>query len=304
MCGPVIAVEPPARPAGGPVLAALAGRYWPRLALTYGLFVAENVLAVLIPLCLGLAIDSLLRGDRGGWWVVTAAYLGHLAISSARRVYDSRSFTAVYRDLAAEMVVAQRDRGVSVSRVATRSGLARSLVEFLENDLPQAMHTVCSLVGALVLLWFYDPAVAAVAGLLVPPCWLLNRWYRRRLAHHNKVLHDELEREVDVIRENKAPAVRDHYQRLGRTWVHLSDWEAFNIGIAQLLLVGLIAGSLLHLCRPGATSAGDVYAVLRYLLMLVVGMDGLPVFIRQWTRFQDIAARVQNDRAEDEETEP
>src|SRR5262245_4005230 len=162
--------SPPVPPAARPtarLLRAIARRYWPRLALTYVLFILENGLGLLQPLCLGLAIDGLLRGSPGGLCLLAAAYLGHLLVGAARRVYDARIFTGVYRDLAAEMVAAQRGRGVEVSRVATRSALARALVEFLEYDLPQAMHTVCSLVGALALLWLYDFTVAAACALLV-----------------------------------------------------------------------------------------------------------------------------------------
>src|SRR5207248_2814138 len=186
---PVAAAAPPAGAAR--LLRSVARRYWPRLGLTYLLFAVENGLMLLQPLCLGRAIDGLVRGDRGGWWVLAAVYLAHAAVGAVRRVFDTRSFTAIYRDLAAAMVAAQRGRGVPVSRVATRSALSRSLVDFLEHDLPLAMHTFASLAGALVLLWWYDAALAAACTALVGPYWLLARWYRRRLAHHNRDLHDQ-----------------------------------------------------------------------------------------------------------------
>ena len=126
---PVAAAAPPAGAAR--LLRSVARRYWPRLGLTYLLFAVENGLMLLQPLCLGRAIDGLVRGDRGGWWVLAAVYLAHAAVGAVRRVFDTRSFTAIYRDLAAAMVAAQRGRGVPVSRVATRSALSRSLVDFL-----------------------------------------------------------------------------------------------------------------------------------------------------------------------------
>jgi ABC-type multidrug transport system fused ATPase/permease subunit len=282
---------PTARPTAR-LLRAITRRYGRRLVLTYVLFLLENGLGLLQPLCLGLAIDDLLRAGRTGLCLLGAAYLGHLLVGAVRRVYDARIFTGVYRELAAEMVAAQRGRGVEVSRVATRSALARALVEFLEYDLPQAMHTICSLVGALALLWLYDLTVAAACALLGAPCWALSVWYRRRLAYHNRALHDEMEREVDVICDNRPGEVREHYRRLARSWVRIADWEAFNIGVAQLLLLLLLAGSLLHLSIQPGTSSGDIFAVLRYVLMFVTGVDGMPVFLRQLTRFQDIASRM------------
>lgn len=274
------------------VLAGLVRRYWPRLALTYLMFAVENLLALLLPMCLGGAIDGLLRGSSSGLLLLLVAYLAHLLAGASRRAYDSRCFTSIYRDVASAMVAEQRGRGVDVSRVAGRSALARSLVEFLESDLPQAMHTGCSLLGALLLLWCYDGRVALLCASVAAPCWLLNAWYRRHLARHNRELHDEMEREVDVIRANEPAEVRGHFGRLARSWVRISDWEALNLGLAQALVAGLVAVSLLHLCgRPG-TSLGEIFAVLRYVLLFVAGVDGVPLFARQLARLEDIAARL------------
>src|SRR5215210_7743923 len=92
------------------LLTGLGGRHRLKLALTYALTLVENGLNVLYPYLTGVAIDTLLAGRWIGVAPLLIAWTVHLAVGLFRHVYDTRVFTLVYADLAADLVERQRCR--------------------------------------------------------------------------------------------------------------------------------------------------------------------------------------------------
>ena len=124
---------------------------------SYALFMLENSLRLAQPLVLGLAINDLLNQSyRGLAWFI-AQHLSHMLIGSLRQVYDTRVFAGIYRDLASEMVVAQRDANIDISRIAARSAMSRAYIEFFERHVPTLIRASWSVVGGMAMLYFYDP---------------------------------------------------------------------------------------------------------------------------------------------------
>jgi ABC-type multidrug transport system fused ATPase/permease subunit len=263
-----------------------------RMLLTYALFNLENLLRLAQPFVLGLAINGLLRGECGGLMLFVAQHVAYTAIGIARRAYDTRAFTGIYTDLATRLVRQQRGRGVAVSRVAARSALSREFVSFFERDVPVLLHTAYSVVGALAFLCLYDPLLAPLCLGLVLPVALLSRGYSRRSYRLNARLHDELEREVDVIDGGQAAEVRGHYERVARWRVRLSDQEAANFGLTEVFVLGLVALALARSCATLGTDVGSVFAVFRYVLMFVTGIDCVPMLVQQLTRLRDLDRRL------------
>src|SRR5262249_31472823 len=154
--------------------------------------------------------------------------LSHLVIATARRMYDTRTFTAIYSETVTRLVCQQRDAGMDVSTVAARSSLARELVNFLEDDLKGVFASVYGVIGSLAMLVYYDWALAIFClGTLVPLAFS-SRLLARRSLILNASLNDQLEREVEVITDGRDEPVRDHYLRLARWQVRLSDMQAWN----------------------------------------------------------------------------
>ena len=94
---------------------------WRSLTLTYALFNVENVLNLAHPFVLGVAINGLIRSEYGGVALLLGQRLANLFVGTARRMYDTRAFTAIYTDTVTRLVCRQRDAGVGVSTVAARS---------------------------------------------------------------------------------------------------------------------------------------------------------------------------------------
>jgi hypothetical protein len=229
------------------------------------------------------------------WFI--GQHLSHLAIGTFRQMYDTRAFTAIYTDLATRLVAEQRGQGIEISRVAARSAMSRSYVEFFEQYVPLVIRSLFSIGGALVMLAVYDPVLVLYClGLIVPAFWLNVHYSRKTLALSGK-LHDEFEREVEVIEHGQEPPVREHYQNVASWRVRLSDAEAVNFSLMEFFILGVMVLSLIRFCTgEHPPPAGDIFAVFRYVLMFIMGLDTVPRLVQQVSALRDIGGRMGGPR--------
>jgi hypothetical protein len=260
--------------------------------LTYALFNAENLLRLAQPMALGLAVADLARASARGLAWYAALHLAYLLIGAARQAFDTRTFTTIHADLATRVVVAQRREGIEVSRVAARSALSRELVDFFEHDLAVVFSAVYSVLGALVVLGLYDRLLVVLCLVLALPATIAGRLSGRKALTLHGRLNDELEREVAVIDEGEPRRVGNHYRRVARWRVGLSDVQAVHFGVTQLGILILLTVALTR--SSHASDAGRIIAVSRYILMFALGLDSLPPLIPQLTRLHDIGRRIHN----------
>jgi hypothetical protein len=289
----------PTRVSGGHwirLLSSIIRSYPLKISTTYGLFNLENLLRVAQPFALGRAIDDLLAiaPSFGGLALMAGLYLAHLLISSLRQMYDTRVFTTIYTELATRLVLGQRGDGVDISSVAARSVMSREFVDFLERSVPLSMRSIYSLVGALVMLALYDRMLVPICLMLVLPMAIINSIYANITFNYSSRLHDELEREVEVIGSCTRDEVYDHYGRIARWRIKLSDSEAINTGVSEIFILGVMAASLVRSCEL-PTAAGSIFGVFRYTMMFIMGMDGVPMIVQQGSRLMDIGRRINRE---------
>lgn len=273
---------------GRPTLAGIWTTYRVKIAATLSLMTIERLLGVAVPFVLGVAINDLVDGSlRGVWWLV-GLEISALAIGTARRLFDSRVYARVYSDVADETA---RRTDLCVSRRAARMVLARELVDFFEWELPDLLAALIGIGGALTMLLYLLPAVGGVSvtvGLLVGVVFVLSRG---RMFSLNKLLNNELERQVAVLQSGRAFLRWRHLSRLARWRIHLSDLEATNFAIAELLLSALLIGTVVATVQTGL-SVGEIFAVLTYLLDLAESLIVLPLTYQQSIRAQEIGGRM------------
>ena len=265
---------------------------WRSLTLTYVLYNVENLLNLAHPFVLGVAINGLIRSEYGGVGLLVGQHLGRLFVGTARYMYDTRAFTAIYTETVTCLVCRQRDDGVAVSTVAARSGLARELVNFLEHDLKAAFASVYGVIGALAMLVVYDRILVLFCGLILAPMAILSRRLARRSSVLNAELNDQIEREVAVIEDGGPDRVLDHYRRLAGHQVRLSDLGAWNFFQMEFFVLGLVVAALARYCAQPGVEAGDIYAVFSYVMMFVGALDCIPMLTQQLARLHDIGGRV------------
>jgi ABC-type multidrug transport system fused ATPase/permease subunit len=273
---------------GRPTIAGIWNTYRLKITGTMSLLAVERMLGVAVPFVLGVAINDLIDGNlRGIWWLV-ALELSALIIETVRRLYDTRVYAGIYTDVADN--TAQR-LDISVSRRAARLGLARELVDFFEWEMPELFAALIGICGAIAMLLYLLPTIgglSVVAAFLVGSVFLFSR---RRMFSLNKLLNNELERQVTMLESERAFSRRRHLSRLARWRINLSDLEATNFAVADLLLVSLIVGSVVVTVRAGL-SVGEIFAVLTYLIGVTQNLIILPWTYQQLIRAREIGGRI------------
>ncbi len=154
------------------------------------------------------------------------------------------------------------------------------------------MRALYSVVGAVVMLGFYDPMLVVFCLLLLTLATIVNSFYGQKVHYASENLHDQLEREVDIIQGQREVDVRAHYGCLAGWRVKLSDWEALNFTFMEFFVLGLMAASLLRICTASTPDVGTVFAIFRYVMIFVMGLDSIPMLVAQWNRIRDIGQRV------------
>lgn len=268
----------------------LANRY--SMLGTFALTNLENAARVVLPLLLGLAVDGLLRGD--GWMLVAyaGAHLVYVAVGVTRRVWDTRVFTRIYAAEAVSVVAQQHERRTETSRIAARTAMAREFVDFFERDVAGVLFACYGVIGALVALAALCRPAGAGCLLLLVPATLINRWYAAHTRRANSALNDTLEQEVATIMKGDLSAVAEQFQTVRRHRIQLSNLDAVNFGLMDLVILALLLASLGAYCLSPNPTAGDAVAVFRYVIMFVTALDIAPFLVQQLARLHDIHDRL------------
>ncbi len=273
---------------GRPTLSGIWQTYRLKITGTMSLLAIERLLGVAVPFVLGVAINDLIDGNfRGVWWLVGLEAVV-LLVGTIRRLYDTRVYAGIYTDIADDTA---RRRHIDVSRRAARLSLARELVDFFEWELPELVAALISISGALTMLVFLMPTIGGLSvlvGLVVALIFVISRG---RMFSLNKLLNNELERQVTMLEGERAFSRRRHLSRLARWRIHLSDLEATNFAIAEVFLSALIIAAVVITVRTGM-SVGEVFAILTYLLSVAESLIVLPWTYQQSIRAREIGGRI------------
>ncbi len=264
-----------------------------RLFLTYALFAVEMLATLLRPYFLGSAIDGLLGGSYVGLVQLSVAHLLYLGVGTMRHMYDTRTFTAIYTSFVTGLLTRSTD-DTNVSRQSAHSMLSRQVVDFLEYDFNYVVEAIYNVFGSLILLALYNRTVVSICLAVLVPVILLGHRYGRRAIRLNYEQHDELERQVDVIGGRDSMAIAEHYRRLREWQVRLSDQEAWNFGITELLVLIAIAASLMVSTEMHGTALqiGAVVGIYNYILKFASGLETIPYMIQRFGALKDILRRM------------
>jgi ABC-type multidrug transport system fused ATPase/permease subunit len=274
------------------LLQTIFGKYRGRITVTYIVTLAENMFELSYPSLTGLAVNGLLKHDFTGLGLLLGVWLAHTATGVFRQSYDTRVFAAIYTDLATRTVSEQETKGFSTSQIVARSSLSREFVNFFERDIPATVNSLFGLLGALVLLFFYDAWSAGFCLMLLVPLAILNRGYSKRTLTLNQRLNNQLEREVTMLTRRRPSRVFGHYRLLAKWRISLSDAEATNWGIMELFSIILSAAVILRVASLPHIEPGTIYAMLAYLWNFLASLNHVPALVQQLSRLQDIARRM------------
>jgi ABC-type multidrug transport system fused ATPase/permease subunit len=265
-----------------------------RLLLTYILFSLEMLGNLLRPLFLGIAVNDLIKGSYQGLIVLSAVHLSWLVIGTIRHRLDTRTYSAIYYSLVTKFL-ARRYHRSDVSKLSAHSTLAREFVDFLEFDLAYVMEAVYSILGSLLLLFFYDTSVVLVCLSILLPVTGFSYLYGKRMNKLNRQKNDELEKQVDIISTGNNHLIRRHYDNLRKWQIRISDQEAWNFGIMEIMVMMVIGVSLLitNITTSAGMEAGSLIGIYSYIQRFVSGLDTIPYTVQRLSSLNDITRRIE-----------
>lgn len=265
-----------------------------RLVLTYILFSIEMLGNLLRPLFLGVAVNDLMKGSYRGLILLSAVHFAWLVIGMVRHRLDTRTYSAIYTSLVTKFL-ARRYNKTDVSKLSAHSTLAREFVDFLEFDLVYVMEAVYSIFGSLVLLFFYDTSVVLVCLGILFPVIVFSYLYGKRMRKLNQQKNDELEKQVDIISTGNTHLIKQHYDNLRQWQVRISDQEAWNFGIMEIMVMVVIGLSLLitNKTTGNAIEAGSLIGIYSYIQRFVSGLDTIPYTVQRLSSLSDITRRIE-----------
>ena len=135
------------------VLRTLIVKHKYQLSFTYFLFTLETLGSLLRFYFFGEAINDLIKGSYHGLIVLSTVHIIYLIVGTARHIYDTRTYTAIYTSLVTKLL-SRRFEKIELSKLSAHSTLAREFVDFLEHDLVYVIEATYNLLGSLIILFF------------------------------------------------------------------------------------------------------------------------------------------------------
>lgn len=275
-----------------------------QLLFTYTLFAIEMLGLLLRPYFLGEAVNGLLNGSYDGLIFLIGAHLLWVVTGTVRHLYDSRTYSEIYTSLVTRLMT--RNRNKDVSKLSAHSTLSREFIDFLEFDLNYVIEAVYNIIGSLVLLCFYDTQVVLLCLSMMIPVTVASYFYGKRMRVLNKNKNDELEQQVNVLATKNTHRIHQHYNELRKWQIKISNQEAWNFGVMELLVMVIITLSLIISSKTNgqAMQAGDLIGIYTYILKFVSGLDTIPYMIQRLASLKDIIHRVEDTTDDEKEFEP
>ena len=106
--------------------------------------------------------------------------------------------------------------------------------------------------------------------------------------------NDELEKQVDIITTGNSHLIRQHYDNLRKWQIRISDQEAWNFGVMEILVMVVIGLSLLitNNTSGAGMEAGSVIGIYSYIQRFVSGLDTIPYTVQRLSSLRDITNRI------------
>jgi ABC-type multidrug transport system fused ATPase/permease subunit len=276
-----------------------------RLVITYILFSIEMLGSLLRPFFLGLAVNDLIKGSYDGLILLSVVHFCWLITGIIRHRLDTRTYSAIYTSLVTKFLTRRYNKS-DVSKLSAHSTLAKEFVDFLEFDLAYVVEAFYSIIGSLILLFFYDTSVVLVCLSILLPVIGFSYFYGKRMRILNRQKNDELEKQVDIISTGNNHLISQHYNNLRKWQIRISDQEAWNFGIMEIMVIVVIGLSLLITNKTAGSGieAGSLIGIYSYIQRFVSGLDTIPYTVQRLSSLNDITRRVELQQEDLEKPDP
>ena len=251
----------------------------------------EITLMALVPLFIGYSIDGLLTKTYSEFGYLIVVLISLIAISMIRRFYDTRAYGKIRVKVQSQ--VAQSHQGAGVSVLNARLEMARELVDFMEDQVPDLLNGIVQFVVSLLVLFFLHPVLALSAGVAAVVMIAIYALFHQSFYRFNQGYNSLTERQIKVLETAKQSKFVQHFQRLKNLEVKLSDREAWLYGLVFFVLLTMVVFNLWYATTKIEVTAGSIFSIVSYSWEFVEAAILLPITLQSLTRLAEITKRLQ-----------
>lgn len=260
------------------------------------LLAVEITLMALVPLFIGYSIDGLLSNTYSELWYLIGVLISLIVISMIRRFYDTRAYGKIRVQVQSH--VAKSHQGLGVSVLNARLEMARELVDFMEEQMPDLLNGIVQFIVSLTVLFFLHPLLALSAAIVATVMIAIYALYHRGFYRFNQGYNAMTERKVKVLETGVHSQFVQYFQRLKNLEVKLSDREAWLYGMVFFVLLAMVVFNLWYATTAMAVTAGSIFSIVSYSWEFVEAAILLPMTLQSLTRLSEITQRLQQSKAE------
>ena len=270
----------------------LIKRNWKNILPTWIMVFIEGVTLLLFPMLIGIAIDDLMNDSFSGL-LKLGGLCGILLIAgSARRYYDTRIYSNIYKNIALEIVQNEHEKKSDASKTTARVNLFTEFIYFLEDSMPGILNEVINLLGALTIIFiisFKVFIVCIIAIIFMLIVYLLSQKYIFRYNHES---NNQFEQQASAIKSRNNNNIKNHYNIMTRWRIKLSDLETMNYSIIWIILSAVLLFSVFIISSTPDMSYGKILSSIMYVFGFIQSLLSFPFFYQEIIRLQEIASRL------------
>lgn len=264
-------------------------RYKWKMSLTFFFVFLESVLFVLFPLVIGFAINGMLEQSYTGIFQLVTLGVLLTIIGTIRRMYDTRVYAGIYKQLAFETTQKQKEK--STSAVSGKVTMLKELVEFFENSFPDLVNSIIGLVGTLIILFSLSANIFfACLGILVF-IYVVFALSSKKTSLFNHNYNNTLEEQVDIVESKNPEKIKKFFHKMMHWNIKLSDIESINFAVVWLAMSGLIIFAIVESTSLGLVY-GSIFSIIMYVFNFAESSTMLPMYYQEYLRLKEISKRL------------
>lgn len=270
-------------------------KYWKGIMFSYLLVILSNSLFFIYPKVLGNTIDHLINKEYIYLLSIIFLFIGFIVMSFISNIYDTRVFSRLLKDISQDEIKNQLDSGVDSGVINGRYGMLSSIISFFENDIPQFISSMISIIGSLILIFMID--IYMGFGLILSGIVSLgiSKMIVPKLTEIRKRSNDLNESQTNIltgrniIRFNRLTTLK---QLLSLRNSYIS---AIFFVLIQLVAYGTVSILILYYIINLDITVGSTFSTYRYLFEFCGSITVLPNIISNVINLKDILNRFEEE---------
>jgi ABC-type bacteriocin/lantibiotic exporter with double-glycine peptidase domain len=263
------------------------------IAFIYFLNIVEEICYVLVPSAVGMLINTFIYQTGYGVWAFLGVYGGWQGIATLRKILDTITFTKIYNQISLETIEHHKKEGIEISKINARIELLKQVVTFFETDLPFVMNCIVSIIGAAILLYFYNATLLVICLLIVIPSFIINYFFSKKMLQVTEQVNNQYEKQIEVVTNEDMAGIKDYFEKVRQFNIRKSSLEAYNFGTLEFFVCAMIVASIYTICKTPNINYGDIVASYGIILRFAYGFDFIPHITAKLASMKDIRTRLE-----------